>query len=215
MSADTPERSLKQTLRQKRVEFILEAAEEVLLEKGYHDASMDEIATRTGISKGTLYQHFSTKEELIFALIDQSLSRFEQLVGDVAVAPLSVQSKLMHILRAVYGEQYGLRTQLLRLLQRDEELYRRLRERKEQLHARLDQARNQIETILEEGKSIGVFDPNISTVLMLHSFLYLLSLKSQESLFTQKQLSPEETIAQIERLFFDGIMCKPVPQTDQ
>ena len=46
MPADTSQPSLKEVLRQKRAEYILEVAETVLLEKGYRDASMDEIAAR-------------------------------------------------------------------------------------------------------------------------------------------------------------------------
>ena len=52
MPADTSQPSLKEVLRQKRAEYILEVAETVLLEKGYRDASMDEIAARAGVSKG-------------------------------------------------------------------------------------------------------------------------------------------------------------------
>ena len=122
MPADTSQPSLKEVLRQKRAEYILEVAEIVLLEKGYRDASMDEIAARAGVSKGTLYQHFPTKDDLIFALIDQSLVRFEQIVQQASVAPESAQSKLERILRAVHVEQYGVRTQLHRLLESNENI---------------------------------------------------------------------------------------------
>jgi len=50
MPANTSQPSLKEVLRQKRAEYILEVAETVLLEKGYRDASMDEIAARAGVS---------------------------------------------------------------------------------------------------------------------------------------------------------------------
>ena len=42
-------------------ERIMEAAEAVLAEKGYHDAAMDEIVRRTEMSKGGLYFHFPSK----------------------------------------------------------------------------------------------------------------------------------------------------------
>jgi AcrR family transcriptional regulator len=61
---------------------LLAAAEEVFVERGYHAAGMDEIASRAGVSKPVLYQHFPGKLELYLALLDQSaedlLSRVRQ-----------------------------------------------------------------------------------------------------------------------------------------
>lgn len=56
---------------------LLEAAQEVFVESGYHSAGMDEIADRAGVSKPVLYQHFPGKLELYLALLDLAA---EQLV---------------------------------------------------------------------------------------------------------------------------------------
>ena len=55
MQPVTAPRSLKEKQRQEREALILQAAEEVLMEKGYHETSIDEIAARVGIAKGTVY----------------------------------------------------------------------------------------------------------------------------------------------------------------
>ena len=49
---------------------LLNAAQEVFVENGYHAAAMDEIAERAGVSKPVLYQHFPGKLELYLALLD-------------------------------------------------------------------------------------------------------------------------------------------------
>src|SRR5579884_763575 len=104
MSADTPQRSVKARLREVRAAIIMDAAEEVFMEKGYHDASMDEIAARAGIAKGTLYQHFPGKEDLVFALIERALELFEQAVEQVAAAAdLTARARLERILRYEIG----------------------------------------------------------------------------------------------------------------
>jgi len=56
-------------------EKIMEAAEVVFAEKGYHDAAMDDIVRRTEISKGGLYFHFASKERLFFAVMDHLADR--------------------------------------------------------------------------------------------------------------------------------------------
>jgi len=50
---------------------ILEAAQRVFSVKGYHGASMDDVAQASGTSKGALYFHFSSKEELFHALVEE------------------------------------------------------------------------------------------------------------------------------------------------
>jgi len=50
---------------------ILNAAEGVFTKKGLDDARMDDIAEKTGLSKGTLYLYFKSKEELIIAILDR------------------------------------------------------------------------------------------------------------------------------------------------
>ena len=52
---------------------ILELAREMLLEHGYHGLSMDRIAEALEYSKGTIYQHFSCKEEILLALANEAL----------------------------------------------------------------------------------------------------------------------------------------------
>ena len=54
---------------------LLEAAMEVFAERGYRDASVDEIAARAGYSKGAIYFHFSGKEDLFFALLEERVDR--------------------------------------------------------------------------------------------------------------------------------------------
>lgn len=54
-----------------RKKQILNAAEQVFTKKGLDLARMDDIAEETGLSKGTLYLYFKSKEELIIAILDR------------------------------------------------------------------------------------------------------------------------------------------------
>jgi AcrR family transcriptional regulator len=53
---------------------ILEAAREVLLERGAADLSLREIARRAGFSPGALYKYFDSKDEVVTALADAALA---------------------------------------------------------------------------------------------------------------------------------------------
>ena len=69
--------------RGERRDQLMVAALEVFVAQGYHAASMDDIATRAGVSKPVLYQHFPGKLELYLALLDASA---EALVAAVRAA---------------------------------------------------------------------------------------------------------------------------------
>ncbi|AWW27221.1 TetR/AcrR family transcriptional regulator [Acetobacterium carbinolicum] len=52
--------------KEKRIDDIVNSAVEIFLEKGYEGASMEAIAKRAQISKGGLYHHFSSKDEILY-----------------------------------------------------------------------------------------------------------------------------------------------------
>src|SRR3712207_2267923 len=56
---------------------ILDAALAVFLRHGYPGASMDEVAARAGVSKVTVYNHFSDKERLFVAVVTGAIAEAE------------------------------------------------------------------------------------------------------------------------------------------
>src|SRR5205807_5377103 len=60
---------------------LLAAASEVFAERGFHSATLDEIADAAGFSKGAVYSNFANKEELFLALIQE---QGESIVRDYA-----------------------------------------------------------------------------------------------------------------------------------
>jgi len=61
------------TRSERKQAAIVAAAAEVFLDTGYAGASMDEIAARSGVSKQTVYKHFTSKEALFTAVISQMM----------------------------------------------------------------------------------------------------------------------------------------------
>ncbi len=66
----------KQHLRTKETrKRLLDAAEEVFVRDGYEGAQLDAIATAAGRSKGAVYTHFKSKEDLFLALFEHRTRR--------------------------------------------------------------------------------------------------------------------------------------------
>jgi len=64
---------------------LLAAALELFVEKGYAATRVDEVARRAGVSKGTLFLYFSTKEALFKAVVRENLAgRFPEWEAELA-----------------------------------------------------------------------------------------------------------------------------------
>ena len=70
----------KKLEREARKRDILETALVLFAEKDFHEVTVDEIAERVGLSKGTLYLYFENKEHLFFSIIqDKTDALFNSL----------------------------------------------------------------------------------------------------------------------------------------
>jgi len=78
----------KKLPKEERIGDIVQAAVDEFLESGYDDASMEAIARRAGISKGGLYHHFSSKDEILL-MANQKLN---EPVAQLMQAALQEQS---------------------------------------------------------------------------------------------------------------------------
>jgi len=56
---------------------VLQAAADVFAEKGYREATMDDVAKNLGVSKGAVYQYFDSKEALFLALCGTAAKKLE------------------------------------------------------------------------------------------------------------------------------------------
>ena len=69
----------KQREIQERETEILRVAREIFITEGYHGLSMEKIAAEMEYAKGTIYNHFPNKEEIMIALANAALSKRTEL----------------------------------------------------------------------------------------------------------------------------------------
>jgi AcrR family transcriptional regulator len=79
---ETPSRRERQ--REERSQQILDAAVAVFSQKGYHTANVSDVAAKAGVSQGTIYWYFESKEELLTA----ALLSYSEGFGEQAIAAL-------------------------------------------------------------------------------------------------------------------------------
>ena len=78
-----PERGRMSRAQRKEMtrELLLDAAIEVFAEKGYHGASLDDVADAAGFTKGAVYSNFTRKSDLFRALLERESSRYDQALS--------------------------------------------------------------------------------------------------------------------------------------
>ena len=87
------------TSSDRRIE-ILKSAAAAFRHRGYHGASVDEIASALEMTKGNLYYYFRNKEEILFACHDYSLDVLLTLMADVQAESSRPDDKLRKLILA-------------------------------------------------------------------------------------------------------------------
>jgi len=102
-AAATPRQRRKET----RPQELLDAALELFVEKGFAATRSEEVAQRAGVSKGTLYLYYPSKQELFKAVIRHNLSNLIAEGQEVAAQFEGTSSELLTLLIGVWWERVG------------------------------------------------------------------------------------------------------------
>ena len=91
----------QQDLSQGRKDEILDAAFQVFSEQGLQEASVDDVVKRAGLSKGTLYWYFKSKDRLIGALMKRFFAQELGKIRELQQGRGSVRERLLRYGREV------------------------------------------------------------------------------------------------------------------
>jgi AcrR family transcriptional regulator len=205
--SETP--SLKERQRQEREQMILRAASELLMERGYHDMSLEDIAARVGIAKGTIYLHFARKEDLVIAMIEQGIRAFIKALEDALDSGATPHDKLQAVIdRSVVNmSTHGL--QAFMAMVQNPEIHSRMAERQGEMRKLWEGPVRRLAAVVDQGKALGEFDATLPTPVVVHLLMSLLTPRGHGQLMEEAQLTEAETAACLSRFFFKGIAAKP------
>jgi AcrR family transcriptional regulator len=180
---------------------ILDAALSLLTERGYAAMSMEELAAKAGISKPTLYNHFTTKDDIVVAAATRGMDRVIALI-DGELEGQTPLERLATLLRAVLQlriddgtiDMRAWAPELFQLLCTRPELLERL--------GRIDRA---VVSLVEEGIAGGQINPDLNPAAVLRSYYALSSALSFAPPWRDDQLDPATAIETIVELFVRGV----------
>lgn len=113
-SATAAKPSRRERNRQRNREEILASALQVFAEKGFHSASIQEIAERAEFALGTIYSLFDSKEEIYRALLIDQAEQAALILNAALDEGEDEYEKLVNYIRAK-GEVFGKNLEMVRL----------------------------------------------------------------------------------------------------
>lgn len=185
---------------------ILDATDHLLARYGYRKMTMDDIAQHVGIGKGTIYLHFSSKEEVTLSHVDRIVERLKERLWAIARtdADVAIRLRLMLLARVLFRfdsvQHYTQSLNDLLAALRPKLLARRARYFEEEARVFAE--------VLEEGAGAGVFNVKdaLSTAFtLLHATNALLPYSLSTGELGERKEIKEKT-EQIADLILTGLL---------
>jgi AcrR family transcriptional regulator len=86
-------------------QHLLDAAAIVFAEKGFHGASLDEIAAAAGFTKGAVYSNFKSKDDLFLALLEDKVERQSRAIEERLLEQDTAEAQLDRVRDVVVGPE--------------------------------------------------------------------------------------------------------------
>jgi AcrR family transcriptional regulator len=131
------------------IDAILEAAERLFVAKHYADVTMDEIAEAASVTKGALYHHFPSKQQLYLTMLHNDLERKKALFKEAVDSPGTCRERLYRLTEAFF-QLADEKRRLIQLVRRDVNIFRNP-ERAKLVRAYQAALPNQVEAIIRDG----------------------------------------------------------------
>jgi len=173
-------REISEAARQSgKLEAIREAAIHVFAAKGYHDATISEIAAEANVGKGTVYFYYASKEDILLAILEYHFDRMITLIEQIEHFDVEPAEATRMVIRDI-----------VRRLEEDPDLFKIMEQQpllyhervKERFEASFRQMVKRTERLLRAGIDAGVlrcFDTRVAASVLLNiaaSFPLYLSL---------------------------------------
>jgi AcrR family transcriptional regulator len=151
---------------------IVSAAAKIFRTKGYHAATVRDIADEVGILKGSLYHHFASKEELLYLVVKEPIAQMYRTISEIAAADATAAEKLRRAISAhleAFDRHYP---HLFVYLRERESVKRRFREMIGFSPKEYERCWQQI---LREGIENGEFRPDLDIQVTSYGMLGMLN----------------------------------------
>lgn len=180
---------------------ILEGAASLFVTRNFADVTMSEIADAADVTKGALYHHFDSKEDLYLSMMHAYLEETKELMASVVAAGGSCRQRLRRF-TLTFLQLPRQKQALMQLVRRDVNIFDG-RERERLVRAYQAALPQQAEKIIQDGIDSGEL---IAGDARLLSWEHVASVEVVLADYARRRLGDPEAMANfVIGLFFDGV----------
>ena len=89
---------------QKRKDIALSCAT-LLLDKGINSITISQIASTANVGKGTIYEYFKNKDEIVFEIIRLFIEQHQKIILDIASQDISIKEKIFNLFFILHRDE--------------------------------------------------------------------------------------------------------------
>jgi AcrR family transcriptional regulator len=93
--------------KEKKRNDIACACKDILLEHGIKNLTISQIAKTANIGKGTVYEYFKNKEEIVFEIMTTFITEHEKNLSEIITENISIKEKLFHFLYLGFKDEHS------------------------------------------------------------------------------------------------------------
>lgn len=138
----------------RRRKEIFNASVHLFLDKGFNETSMREIAEAAGIGKSTLYDYFSSKDDILLSFVEDELQRLTDGARTIAKQNIGAQEKLR---RMMFAYMDYLATNEAFYMKLSLEVQRLAQQSLERIQRKRHSLQDMLRGIIDEGIQEGCF----------------------------------------------------------
>jgi TetR/AcrR family fatty acid metabolism transcriptional regulator len=181
---------------------ILEAAVEVIAERGYFNSPVSAIAKRAGVADGTLYLYFKSKDEVLRTAIDTTFDGFFKQVEAQFQVLTDPRERLEYIVR-IHLESHSINRSMTVLMQT--EMRQSAGFIAEFSHHHLVRYIQLVREVIREGQGQGIFRQDVSDGFVAHCMFGAIDELLSSAVFTGREYDAKATARQLLDVLLHGI----------
>ncbi|MEW9123188.1 MAG: TetR/AcrR family transcriptional regulator [Thermotaleaceae bacterium] len=170
---------------------ILQAALHIFSKKGYHNAKIEDIAMEAGIAKGTIYQYFSSKQDLFQQMFRHGVERYGQSLQEIATNESHIRDKLLALAQS-HGKFLEEHIGMSEIMPKESKLMSK--EMRCWVLEQRDHAFSSLEEMIEQGIALGEVredtDKGVAVLAIIGSLFAYYEKESRNKEMKFEEISP-------------------------
>ncbi|HXC95899.1 MAG TPA: TetR/AcrR family transcriptional regulator [Edaphobacter sp.] len=181
---------------------ILDAAVEVIAERGYFNSPVSAIAKRAGVADGTIYLYFKSKDDVLRTAIDENFNKFHR-AADEAFKTLTGPREQLEYIARVHLESHAVNRSMAIVMQT--EVRQSAKFISEFSHHHLVRYIQLVREVVRRGQQEGIFRQDVSDGVVAHCMFGAIDELLSSAVFTGRVYDSKDTAAQVIDVLLNGI----------